>query len=177
MFLRLFNLLHIYAWAHTRYLHPPRDPIIKLLLSAQILSATLFQSIENAAFLARRGVLRGPSWQRKIPLLIAFANRFWMTQHLLELLRLLRVRQLRWNEDFGAEEEEQQRREDVVEAESEELKRQWERDLVFNASWLPIRLHASHEDEGESPVTETWFGVFGLVPSLIMMQDAWKASA
>lgn len=179
MFLRLFGLLQIYTWAHSRYTRPPRDPIIKLLVWAQILSSAVFQGVENTAYLARKGVVRGAGVRNRTVKLIALGNKFWLMQHVLEVLRLLRVRQLRWNEDFGAESTEQtgKKAEGIVEAESEELKKQWQRDVWFNVSWLPIRLHASHEDEGKSPVTDTWFGIFGLLPSLIMLQDAWRASA
>lgn len=190
MFLRLFGLLQIYNWAHSRWKSPPRDPIIKLLLWAQILSSTAFQGIENAAYLARKGVLRGERMRKRTPRLIALGNKFWLTQHLLEIARLLRVRQLKWNEDLGAEETTESSTElptrspsqsnmgrEEVREQSEELKRQWQRDMVFNVSWLPIRLHASHVDEQESPISDMGFGVFGLVPSLMLLQDAWKACA
>lgn len=126
-------------------------------------------------------------------------NRIWLLRQMLEVLRLGRVWQLGWREEFGAEassappppskaeagkgDEEGMEggvhaRGEEMKAQSEELKRQWWRDVVFNIGWLPVRLYASSSDtETQNPVSEVWFAVCGLVPSWIMMQDAWRASA
>ena len=105
-----------------------------------------------------------------------------MVEVLLEGLRLGRVRQLRFREDFGAEGKAEVKGGEgegkgVVKVQSAELKKQWKRDFYANAFWFPLTLHWSFVDEAQSPVAETWQGVCGLVPSLIGLQDAWRESA
>ena len=171
MALRLFGLFHIYRWAREFYERPHRDVVIKTLVWAQIGAAATFQFIENFAFLAYKGILQGEKWERRAPRWMAISNRFWMAQIVLEGLRLLRVRQLNWNEEFGAEGEKE------VKIESERLKRRWHRDFYGNAGWLPLTLHWSYVDEAESPVTEVWQGLCGLLPSIYGLQDAWRETA
>lgn len=120
----------------------------------------MFQGIENFAYLASKDILPG---RRKAPKWMAVSNRFWMAQILLEGLRLLRVRQMGWREELGA----QNQNEKVIKVQSEELKRRWRRDFWANAGWLPLTWHWSYVDESASPVGEVWQGVAGLVPSLI----------
>ena len=118
---------------------------------------------------------------------MALGNKFWLARQGLEVLRLGRVRQLRWREELGAEglattaEEGGEGKEGggVVRVESEELKKQWQRDVVFNLGWLPVRLYASFEDQPPSqrPVSDSWFGAFGLMSSLILLQDSWRETA
>lgn len=171
--LRLLNLPHIYKWARDTHAHPPRDPIIKLLTWAQILSATTCQAAENVAFLASKDVLPGAKWERRAPRLFALSYRFWLAKCVLDLLRLGRVRQLRWEERLGAERE----GEKEVEVQSEALKRKWTRQVWTDAGWLGVMFGWSFVGEGDGPVSEVWEGVSGLVPSVVMLQDAWRESA
>jgi len=180
MFLRLFGTLEIYTWARHRWIQPPHDPIIKLLAWLQIASAGTFQVIENLAFLAKHRILPGQQWEHRVPGLIALGSKFWFVRQGLEVLRLLRVRQLRWNEDFGAERNiaAASDRDAVVSIESKELKKKWRREVWSNLAWLPVRLYASYEDRPEErPVSDFAFGVCGVVPSWVMLRDAWKESA
>ena len=147
--------------------------------------------MENAAYLATKGVLRGGKrWEKRAAGWLAVSNRFWMGEVVLEGLRLLRVRQLRWDEGIGAEAEDEGAEagvegeegvgvegKGIVSTQSAELKRRWTRDFYANAGWFPMTLHWSYVDEADSPVTETWQGISGLVPSVILLQDAWRESA
>ncbi|KAK3712009.1 hypothetical protein LTR37_009321 [Vermiconidia calcicola] len=175
MFMRLFALLHIYKRAHEIYSTPPRDPAIKILLWAQVGAGATFQVIENIAYLASKGILQGRRCEENWPRWMALSNRFWMAQVLLEGLRLLRVRQLNWNEELGAQSEDGD--EKAVKVQSEALKKRWKSDFYANAAWLPLTLHWSFEDESRSPVTETWQGVCGLFASVLSLKDAWRESA
>ncbi|KAK3708307.1 hypothetical protein LTR37_011572 [Vermiconidia calcicola] len=161
--------------AHEIYNTPPRDPAIKLLLWAQVGAGATFQVIENIAYLASKGILPGRRCEESWPRWMALSNRFWMAQVVLEGLRLLRVRQLNWNEEFGAQSEDNDDK--AVKVQSEALKKRWKTDFYANAAWLPLTLHWSFEDESRSPVTETWQGVCGLVASVLGLKDAWRESA
>jgi hypothetical protein len=174
MFLRLFGLFHIYRWASEFYETQHRDAIMKLLVWMQIGSAALFQVLENIAYLASKGVLNGGKWEKRVTSWMAISSRFWIGQVVLEGLRLLRVRQLNWNEEFGAEKKDD---DGEIKVQSEALKKRWRRDFYGNAGWLPLTLHLSYEDENDSPVPEVWQGVGGLVPSVLGLIDAWKETS
>ena len=118
-----------------------------------------------------------------------------MAQIVLEGLRLLRVRQLGWDEELGAEkmevETEQKTevrkegaegmekdgKEGEVSVQSAALEKRWKRDFYANAGWLPLTLHWSYVDESESPISEVWQGLCGLVPCVHGLWDAWGATA
>lgn len=188
---RLPGLFHLYARLHKTYAHPPRDPIIKVLVYAQIGAAMMFHGFEARGFLGRHGLTYGRRWFW----CFALAGRFYMVQVLLELARLLRVRQLRWDEDLGADDVELEKTQSgieessvrevqsrsssnqVVRAQSEELKRRWYWDFAANLACLPIALHWSYVDKLQSPVSGTVQGLAGLVPSWVMLVDAWSETA
>ena len=178
IFTRLWALVHVYKWAREVYAKPPRDAIIKTLVWGQVGANAVFQLLENLAYLASKGVLRGEKWERRWPTWMAVSNRFWMVQVLLEGLRLLRVRQLSWNEDLGAEKVDSQGNgEKEVKIQSEALKKRWKREFYANAGWFPLTLHWSYVDEARSPVSEVWQGICGLVPGVILFQDVWRETA
>lgn len=174
VFTRLWGLVGIYKWARETWASPPRDPAIKTLIWGQILSASLFQAGENVAYLAMKSILPKSRWPAdRAAKWMTIACRFWMAQTVLEVLRLLRVRQLRYNEDFGAQEAGDEK---DLKVQSEELKKQWKRDWYAQMGWLPLTLHLSYMDEADSPISEAWQSVCGLVPSVLMLQDVWGST-
>lgn len=175
VFTRLWGLVGIYKWARETWASPPRDPIIKTLIWAQVVTLGLFQIGENVAYLAIKSVLPKSRWPaERAARWMTVACRFWMAQTVLEILRLLRVRQLQYNEDFGAQQADDEK---TAKVQSEVLKRQWRRDWYAQMGWLPLTLHLSYMDEADSPVSEAWQSICGLVPSVLMLQDVWKATA
>lgn len=174
IFTRLWGLVGIYKWARETWTNPPRDPIIKSLIWGQMVTGTLFQAGENVAYLAMKGILPSSHWPtERASKWMAISSRFWMAQTLLEVLRLLRVRQLQYNEDFGAQEAGDEKE---VKVQSEALKKQWKRDWYAQMGWLPLTLHLSYMDEADSPISETWQAICGLVPSTLMLQDVWRST-
>jgi hypothetical protein len=167
-FLRLWGLVRIYERARDMYNKPSRDAIIKLLGWAQIGVKATYQILENGAFLTTIGVFRSRKWLERETRWWTLSNKVWLLYVALEGLRLLRVRQLRFNEDFGAED---------VKTQSEGLRRKWNRDFYAAAGWVAPAIYLSHADALESPVSEAWMGASGLIPSIIAMQDAWRKSA
>lgn len=175
IFTRLWGLVGIYKWGRETWESPPRDPIIKTLVWGQVASATLFQAGENVAYLAMKAILPKSRWPaERASRWMAISSRFWMAQTVLEVLRLLRVRQLRYNEDWGAQKESDEKE---VKVQSEALKKQWKRDWCAQMGWLPLTLHLSYVDEADSPISEAWQAVCGLVPSVLMLQDVWRDTA
>lgn len=175
VFTRLWGLVSIYKWAKETWASPPRDPIIKTLVWGQVASATLFQIGENVAYLAMKSILPRSRWStERSAKWMAVASRFWMAQTVFEILRLLRVRQLRYNEDLGAQEADGEKE---VKVQSERLKKQWTRDWYASLGWLPLTLHLSYSDEADSPVSAWLQNLGGLIPSALMLQDAWGETA
>lgn len=179
VFVRLWGLVSIYASARDNYMTPPGDAILKLVTWAQVGANTAFQVLENGAYLANKGVLRGGKWTNRESHWWVLSNRCWMAHSVLEFLRLLRVRQLRYNEEFGAKAEQQDEPKmgvagSEVKVQSEALKKRWQRDFYANAGWFPLTLHWSFEDESSSPMSETWIGICGMVPGVIGLMNAWE---
>lgn len=175
IFTRLWGLVGIYKWARETWDSPPRDPVIKTLIWGQVITATLFQAGENVAYLAMKSVLPKSRWPaERAAKWMAVSSRFWMAQTVLEILRLLRVRQLRYNENFGAQSADDEKQ---VKVQSEALQRRWYRDWYAMMGWLPLTLHLSYLDEADSPISETWQSICGLVPSVLMLQDVWRDTA
>lgn len=176
IFIRLWGLVGIYNAARENYVKPPGDAILKLLTWVHVGTGATFQILENGAYLASKGVFRGNAWERREGKWAVWSNRFWLAQVLTEGLRLLRVRQLRYNEDFGAQEtsDEGEKR---VKIRSEALKRRWRGDFWANMGWLPVTLHWSFTDEGDSPVNESWLGLGGMVPGVVGLLNAWEETS
>lgn len=93
----------------------------------------------------------------------------------MEMLRLLRVRQLKFNEEFGAEKVDADDK--AVKVQSKELEQRWWKDLYVNAGWVAPSLHYSFHDEELSPVSEAWMGLSGMIPGVIALREAWREAA
>ncbi|KAK3051474.1 hypothetical protein LTR09_007497 [Extremus antarcticus] len=123
LFLRLFDLFHLYQHAHDIWEKPHRDPAVKTLLWAEVGSAACFHALENVAFLSMKWVLPGmggPSFG-DAKRLMRWSGYFWVAGTVLEGLRLARVWQLGWREELGAEKEEEEGVEGFVEVSGEEV--------------------------------------------------------
>jgi hypothetical protein len=83
------------------------------LLYASLAAGTVFQVLENVALLVGKGVFRGEKLRERESWFWVVSNRFWLAQLGFEVLRLARVRQLKFREELGAER--------VVEGEKEVL--------------------------------------------------------
>ncbi|KAK5122086.1 hypothetical protein LTR85_004332 [Meristemomyces frigidus] len=182
IFMRLWGLVSIYSWARDNYNKPPGDPALKLLVWAQVGASAVFQFLENGAYLASKGVLRGDRWARRGPKWDVWSNRFWLAHVLLESLRLLRVRQLRYNEGYGAKVKQDDGAGasvagNEITVQSEALRRRWQRDFYANAGWLPLTLHWSFEDASLSPVSDTWLGLCGIVPGIVGLVNIWEQTS
>ena len=201
IFSRLFGLFPLYTSVLEAWRKPHRDPAVKTLLYASLAAGTVFQVLENVALLVGKGVFRGDKLREREGWFWAVSNRFWLAQLGLEMLRLARVRQLRFREELGAERVVEQEKEavwgeagqdgvaertqELMEAstkqlfkvQSAELEKRWWRQLYVTAASIPLAVHWSFEDFGRSPVSEALFAGCGIIAGVIGLQDAWEESA
>ena len=202
---RLFGLIPLYSTVIQTWRKPHRDPAVKMLLYASLAAGTIFQVLENMALLTRRGVLSGQGARRREGWLWLLSNRVWLAQLGLEVLRLARVRQLKFREELGAErvlgeenvlgvegkgvddgvedgvaESTQELMElstkQLVKVQSAELEKRWWRELYLTALSFPLAIHRSL-NYGTSPVSEALFAGCGMVAGAIGLQDAWDEAA
>ena len=173
MFMRLWGLVNIYSWARDNYLKPPGDVALKTLVWAQVGAKTIYQLLENGAYLASKGVLRDSKWAERQTTWWVWSNRSWLAYTLLEFLRLLRLRQLRFNEDFGAktlsENPNASAGDNAVKVQSAELKQIWQHDLCAAAGWVPVTLHRSFENENQGTAVEALIGLCGIIPGVVSL--------
>lgn len=177
---------------------------MRTLLFASLGCGTVFQVLENVALLTQHGCFRGEGLRRREGWCWVVSNRWWLAQLAFEVLRLARVRQLKFREELGAEkvEEEEEvwveasavQQDDVggvaestqelmkvgtrklMEVQSKELEKRWWRSFYATALSIPLAVHWSF-DEGLSPVSEVLFAGCGMVAGIIGLQDAWEETA
>jgi len=156
IFMRLWGLLGIYEWGATTLRNPPKDWVVKYLVLAQVAANTVFQVLENLAYLNRHEVLGFP--KKTEGKMWLWSTRMWATHIALEFLRLERVRSLRKKKGKDAEEE-------VA---------SWRKSLISNAAYAPLSLHFSVE---KGLISDTAIGSLGSVAAIVGFRDAWARSA
>ncbi|KAK4992258.1 hypothetical protein LTR50_001238 [Elasticomyces elasticus] len=183
IFLRLWGLLGIYAWARATYFEPPKDAVVKVLVWAQVAVNTAYQILENGAYLAQHGVLRGERWSAKSQArLWAWSSRFWMGHVALEFLRLGRTWQTRDRAGEGlgigvgqvAAEGVAEDDEKAVKVSRKEDMEAWWRTMRVNLAYAPMTLHWSMED---GCLNDTQVGALGMVAGFIGFGQLWASTA
>ncbi|KAF1989865.1 hypothetical protein K402DRAFT_417983 [Aulographum hederae CBS 113979] len=178
IFSRLWGLLAMYAWGKSVYASPPSDPVLRFIAYAQVGVNTVYQGMENAAYLAGHNVIGG--WE---PAFLgrwwAVASRFWMAHVVLDLVRLARVRQVRLAKregvtvrDGGGEKKELEEEKRVVESRRREDE-EWWRQFTVDAAYAPLTLHYS----ALKAVPEDWIGVLGTIAGGTGLRYMWKQLA
>lgn len=200
IFSRLWGLFPLYTTIVEAWRKPHRDPIVKTLLYASLAAGTGFQVFENVALLIGKGVLRSERLKVRENWFWVVSCRFWLAQLGFEMLRLARVRQLRYREELGAENFSEEKEEGVwveseqdgvaektqelmevstkqlIRTQSAELERRWWRQLYVTVASIPLAIHWSY-DEGRSPISEAVFSACGMIAGVLELQDAWEESA
>lgn len=118
-----------------------------------MVSCTVFQALENAAYLATKGVLevkgeRIVGWYR-------WSARFWAVHVLMEFVRLWRVGQ-------------------TADLKDEKAEAKWWRDLYVNVAWAPMTWHYS---VAGGLISEASVAGLGLVAGVLGLREAWKVTA
>ena len=193
VFLRLWGLLGIYSWGISTYLIPPEDGIVKAITWGQVVACAFFQSLENGAYLAGKGVL---GWKKeRIARAWMWSGRAWCAYVALEFARLgyewreLKgqdvARQKRSNgleksqsaekEGEIAEKGELELRMDKVEDESlKERWGKWYKEFGVNVAYAPMTVHYSLEN---GILGEGVIGALGAVVGALSIGQAWKQTA
>ncbi|OBT66742.1 hypothetical protein VE03_04084 [Pseudogymnoascus sp. 23342-1-I1] len=158
-FSRLFGLLGMWQWGKSAIMAPSSDPVERALVNAQVLVNTIYQILENGAYLSSKGVLgwsgevQGKAW--------VWSSRCWAAHTGLEFLRLARERAVR--------------KRAVGEKGEEEVKDlAWKRELWINAGYAPLTIHWSLEGGIISPLT---IGLLGSFVGAVKMNRLWEATA
>ncbi|KFY86802.1 hypothetical protein V500_07390 [Pseudogymnoascus sp. VKM F-4518 (FW-2643)] len=160
MFARLFGLFGMWQWGKSAILAPSADPLERQIVNAQVLVNTVYQVLENGAYLSSKGVFgwtpetQGKAWM--------WSSRCWAAHTALEFVRLARERQVRkWG---------------VVSEKSEEAVKDlaWKREVWINAGYAPLTIHWSLEGGIISPLT---VGLLGSFVGAVKMNRLWEATA
>ncbi|KFY23060.1 hypothetical protein V493_06124, partial [Pseudogymnoascus sp. VKM F-4281 (FW-2241)] len=163
MFARLFGLFGIWQWGKSALLAPSADPVERGIVNAQVLVNTVYQVLENGAYLSSKGVLgwtpetQGKAWM--------WSSRCWATHTALEFWRLARERQVRKRGVVG---EKGEKGEEAV----KDLA--WKREVWINAGYAPLTIHWSLEGGIVSPLT---VGMLGAFVGAVKMNRLWEATA
>ncbi|KAI1421419.1 hypothetical protein F5Y12DRAFT_707793 [Xylaria sp. FL1777] len=138
---------------------------------SQLATCIAFQSLENGAYLASKGVLNwAPATQGKAA---RWSARFWGSFVGLELVRLFyessrRGRRTRAEKFAGG------KTVAVVEREEREWTETWRKTVVRNLAWAPLTVHWGLE---QGLVSELTVGALASVPSVLQIRDLWRKTA
>ncbi|KAF8460482.1 hypothetical protein BDZ91DRAFT_738978 [Kalaharituber pfeilii] len=176
IFMRLWGLFGMYEWLVATVQDPPKDATLRKITYLQIAANTLYQILENLAYLGQHKVL--PVGKRRQSNYWLWSSRFWMAHVVLEFWRLKRDRDLSAKgkqkaEDTG--EGEEVKWYDVVSVLNSDSKRSvWLRQLWSNLAYAPLTVHCSLERGALSRLS---VGTFGAIAGLIGLQQAWRRTA
>ena len=143
----------MWAWAAATIRSPAKDRLLKTVAWTQVISCTLFQALENAAYLATKGVVevRGD----RVVSLYRWSARFWAVHVLVEFVRLWRVGR-------------------VVEVGDEKAEAKWWRDVYVNVAWAPMTWHYS---VAGGLISEASVAGLGFVAGVLGLREAWRVTA
>ncbi|ORY69657.1 uncharacterized protein BCR38DRAFT_454617 [Pseudomassariella vexata] len=179
-FFRLWGLLGLYFWARSLILRlrtarqnnelAKVDRVETAIAVTQLVACVLFQTLENGAFLAQKGVL---GWKpATIGKAAMWSARFWGCHVGIDLFRLLYENYKRGQR--SVKEKMGDKSVSVYEREEAEWSTEWRKSLIRNMSWFPLTIHWSLE---QGLVSETTIGALATIPGIIQMRDLWRKTA
>ncbi|KAF4551237.1 Peroxisomal biogenesis factor 11-like protein 2 [Elsinoe fawcettii] len=167
MITRLWGLLTMYRWAKGTWVAPPQDTLVKAVTWGQITACTVYQALENVAYLAGKGILRGEavSAERQKAMWL-WSCRAWFVHTALEVVRLVRVRQLSGlgEKEVNGEVSEKRKGEEKA----------WWRSWYVNAAYTPIAMHYSTEG---GLIGDDTLGLLGVVVGYNTFGHMWSQSS
>ncbi|KAI5807048.1 hypothetical protein EDC01DRAFT_638006 [Geopyxis carbonaria] len=166
MFLRLWGLFGITEWGVKTLRSPPADTVEKYLVLAQVGVNTVFQVLENAAYLNMHGVLAIADKARERQMWL-WSTRMWAAHIVLEFLRLERVRAVRKKTKTIVDVK-------IVGDDDKAARESWRKSFVGNMMMAPLSWHWSTE---KGLIDDTTVGLFGGYAAAVSFMDAWRSSA
>lgn len=120
----------MYEWGYGTFTSPPSDSIEAAITYAQVAVNTVYQILENLAYLNGKKVVtlpkgNGGKWGSEAWCWI-WSTRCWLAHCVLEFARLERVRRIREKKPEGKAEEERQ------------VRKNWWKAVVGNAAYTPL---------------------------------------
>ena len=186
-FLRLWGLLNMYFWARGLILRlraarqqvqsekeaggsAKLDKLEESFSVTQLVACIIFQSLENGAYLAQKGVL---SWQpANIGKAMRLSARFWGCFVGLKIGELFYDAWKR--SQRTAAERLGDRTVAVMEQEESAWTNEWRKTVVRQLAWFPLTIHWSLEQGIFSDMT---VGAIASIPGMVQMRDLWAKTA
>jgi hypothetical protein len=166
IFTRLWGLLGLYAWGKATYLSPPTDPVLKRIAYSQVFVNTIFQILENRAYLASKNIItrlpaqQGSDW--------IWSSRFWMAHVSLDFIRLYRTRVLRNKRSSEAKAGDEEAKVQIKKEEST-----WWREFIVDACYLPLTIHWSTD----GILSQAQVGLLGTAAGATGLRHMWRQIA
>ncbi|PKX99970.1 hypothetical protein P168DRAFT_293852 [Aspergillus campestris IBT 28561] len=177
--LRLLGLVPLWTWGSGELKSPHPDRAIHILTLLQVVSNVLYQALENAGFLAAKGIISKKFLDRwgGIDKWYLWSTRAWFGHIFLQFFVLWRLRVLRAARRAAAAAAGAaggEKKADDAESEAAET-RAWTKSLVNNVCWTPLCLHWCAEEGLGFPASLT--GVVSFMAGAWGVFDMWKATA
>ncbi|KAK9468950.1 hypothetical protein V1512DRAFT_258283, partial [Lipomyces arxii] len=149
IFNRLWGLLGLFQWGIATFRAPPKDWVLRLIAYTQVCSNTLYQPLENIAYLGSHGIL--PVSRSTIGKLWLISSRLWMMHVLLDIVRLGRERMI-----------------DSIKTKEDEER--WTRQAIVDCAYLPMTIHWSRQS---GFLSELGVGVCGSIAGGVRLIPLW----
>lgn len=185
-FLRLWGLLGMYFWGRGLILRliaarkariegdesaPKIDKVETSVAVTQLLACIIFQSLENGAYLAQKGVL---GWEPKsIGNAYRWSARFWGAYVGIELGRLAYDAHKR-SKRTTAEKLSGDKTVAELQKEESEWTDTWRKNLARQMAWFPLTIHWGLE---QGLFSEMTVGAIASIPGMVQMRDLWYKTA
>lgn len=181
--LRLWGLLGMWQWGKSVFCNPSEDKVVQRISEIQVVVNTIYQVLENGAYLSGKGVM-GWSEERQNKAWL-WSSRMWATHVGLEFVRLgHELMQSKKKKKGGFKEplmtDVEKTAEDALEEATllaiavKEKQAAWKRQVVVNGAYAPMTIHWSLEGGLLTPFV---VGCLGTVVGVTNIRQLWKNAA
>lgn len=194
IFMRLWGLLGMYQWGKSAILQPSKDKVTRRVTYAQVAVNTIYQVLENGAYLSSKGVMGWSADKQNKAWL--WSSRMWAAHVALEFVKLghgmLKVKGRAHGNikdnlvDIGTGYDQmkvEKLAEDVVEesklvadaaVKKAKEDKAWTDGFIKNSAYAPLTLHWSVDGGLVSPFV---VGALGTIVGLVNVGNQWRATA
>ncbi|KAJ5239207.1 hypothetical protein N7468_003826 [Penicillium chermesinum] len=177
--LRLFGLIPLWVWGSETIKNPPADPVLHALTLGQVISNVVYQFLENAAYLASKGIISKRFIEKYggVAKWDLWSIRGWFGHIFLQFFVLWRERVLRNRRLAAKKAAGGAKSQELSAEEAEQLRleiRNWKKSLVNNVVWAPLCLHWCLEKGIGIP--DSLHGLISLMAGAWGIGDRWVAT-